>query len=131
MRTHQKDGEDASNILGDKLHQKMDSMVFTQVMMMMMMMMESMVFTQERLRRHVEELEDQIGAGSTSDVSDLRDRVEDIERSLSKSQGSSANESDVTAIRKDLDKILGINGSDSALVDGIPTLVNNEYKIFK
>ena len=126
MRTHQKDGEDASNILGDKLHQKMDSMVFTQVMMMVMMMMESMVFTQERLRRHVEELEDQIGAGSTSDVSDLRDRVEDIERSLSKSQGSSANESDVTAIRKDLDKILGINGSDSALVDGIPTLVNIE-----
>ena len=126
MRTHQKDGEDASNILGDKLHQKMDSMVFTQVMMMVMMMMESMVFIQERLRRHVEELEDQIGAGSTSDVSDLRDRVEDIERSLSKSQGSSANESDVTAIRKDLDKILGINGSDSALVDGIPTLVNIE-----
>ena len=50
LRTHQKDGEDASNILGDKLHQKMDSMVFTQVMMMVMMMMESMVFTQERLR---------------------------------------------------------------------------------
>ena len=43
---------------------------------------------------------------------------------LAKSQGSSANESDVTAIRKDLDKILGINASDTAMVDGIPTLVN-------
>ena len=110
MRSHQKDGEDASNILGDKLHQKMDSMVFTQ----------------ERLRRHVEELEDQIGGGSSADVTDLRDRVEDIERMLTKSKdGSSANESDVTAIRKDLDKILGINATDAALVDGIPTLVGS------
>ena len=115
MRSHQKDGEDASNILGDKLHQKMDSMVFTQ----------------ERLRRHVEELEDQIGGGSSADVSDLRDRIEDIERLLAKSQGSSANESDVTAIRKDLDKILGINASDTALVDGIPTLVNTQLQIHK
>ena len=115
MRSHQKDGEDASNILGDKLHQKMDSMVFTQ----------------ERLRRHVEELEDQIGGGSSADVSDLRDRIEDIERLLAKSQGSSASESDVTAIRKDLDKILGINASDTALVDGIPTLVNTQFQIHK
>ena len=91
--------------------------------------MDSMVFTQERLRRHVEELEDQIGGGSSADVSDLRERIEDIERMLAKSQGSSANESDVTAIRKDLDKILGINASDTALVDGIPTLVNIQMKI--
>ena len=91
--------------------------------------MDSMVFTQERLRRHVEELEDQIGGGSSADVSDLRERIEDIERMLAKSQGSSANESDVTAIRKDLDKILGINASDSALVDGIPTLVNIQMMI--
>ena len=77
----------------------------------------------------MEELEDQIGGGSSADVSDLRERIEDIERMLAKSQGSSANESDVTAIRKDLDKILGINASDTALVDGIPTLVNIQMKI--
>ena len=52
-----------------------------------------------------------------------------MERVMAKSQGSSANESDVTAIRKDLDKILGINASDTALVDGIPTLVNTRMQI--
>ena len=50
---------------------------------------------------------------------------------MAKSQGSSANESDVTAIRKDLDKILGINASDTALVDGIPTLVNTLIQMTK
>ena len=79
----------------------------------------------------MEELEDQIGGGSSADVSDLRERIEDIERMFAKSQGSSASESDVTAIRKDLDKILGINASDTALVDGIPTLVNIQMKIPK
>ena len=63
MRSHQKDGEDASNILGDKLHQKMDSIVFTQ----------------ERIKRQIEDLQERV-SGAPTDISDLRDRIEDVER---------------------------------------------------
>ena len=109
LRSHQKDGEDASNILGDKLHQKMDSIVFTQ----------------ERIKRQIEELQDR-GAGAPTDIADLQDRIEDIERSAAKAQsaGASANQSDVEAMRKDLNKILGRDEAGTAEVDGIPTLVH-------
>jgi len=63
LRNHQKDGEDASNILGDKLHQKMDSISFTQ----------------ERIKRQIEDLQERV-AGAPTDISDLRDRIEDVER---------------------------------------------------
>ena len=108
MRSHQKDGEDASNILGDKLHQKMDSIVFTQ----------------ERIKRQIEELQERV-SGAPTDMSDLRDRIEDIERDAvkAKSGGGSANQSDMDAMRRDLNKILGRDESGTAEVDGIPTLV--------
>ena len=114
LRSHQKDGEDASNILGDKLHQKMDSIVFTQ----------------ERIKRQIEELQDR-GAGAPTDIADLQDRIEDIERSAAKAQsaGASANQSDVEAMRKDLNKILGRDEAGTAEVDGIPTLV--QFSIFR
>ena len=55
LRSHQKDGEDASNILGDKLHQKMDSIVFTQ----------------ERIKRQIEDLQERV-SGAPTDISDIR-----------------------------------------------------------
>lgn len=109
LRNHQKDGEDASNIMGDKLHQKMDSIVFTQ----------------ERIKRQIEELQERV-SGAPTDISDLRDRIEDIERDAvkSKSGAGQANQSDLEAMRRDLNKILGRDESGTAEVDGIPTLVS-------
>jgi len=108
LRSHQKDGEDASNILGDKLHQKMDSIVFTQ----------------ERIKRQIEDLQERV-SGAPTDISDLRDRIEDVERDAVKAKsggGASANQSDVDAMKRDLNKILGRDESGTAEVDGIPTL---------
>merc|ERR1712029_1170795 len=108
LRSHQKDGEDASNILGDKLHQKMDSIVFTQ----------------ERIKRQIEDLQERV-SGAPTDISDLRDRIEDVERDAVKAKsggGASANQTDVDAMKRDLDKILGRDEAGTAEVDGIPTL---------
>ena len=109
MKSHQQAGEDASNILGDKLHQKMDSIAFTQ----------------ERMKRQMDDLQDKV-AGAPTDIGDLRDRIDDVERSASKSGGGGgggANSEDLEAMRKDLDKILGRDEAGTAEVEGIPTLV--------
>ena len=87
--------------------------------------MDSIVFTQERIKRQIEELQERV-SGAPTDMSDLRDRIEDIERDAvkAKSGGGSANQSDMDAMRRDLNKILGRDESGTAEVDGIPTLVN-------
>merc|ERR1719187_2480930 len=59
--------EDATNILGDKLHQKMDSIASTQ----------------ERMKRQMEALQERV-SGAPSDIGDIRDRMEDLERDVSK-----------------------------------------------
>ena len=95
--------------MGDKLHQKMDSIVFSQ----------------ERIKRQIEELQERV-SGAPTDISDLRDRIEDIERDAVKSKtgAGAANQSDLEAMRRDLNKILGRDESGTAEVDGIPTLVS-------
>ena len=88
--------------------------------------MDSIVFTQERIKRQIEELQERV-SGAPTDISDLRDRIEDIERDAVKAKsggGSTANQSDMEAMRRDLNKILGRDESGTAEVDGIPTLVN-------
>ena len=88
--------------------------------------MDSIAFTQERMKRQMDDLQDKI-AGAPTDIGDLRDRVEDIERGMSKGGGaggvSEASSEDLKAIRKDLDKILGRDEMGTAEVEGIPTLV--------
>jgi len=82
------------------------------------------VFTQERIKRQIEELQERV-SGAPTDISDLRDRIEDIERDAVKAKsggGSTANQSDMEAMRRDLNKILGRDESGTAEVDGIPTL---------
>ena len=107
LRSHAKEGEDASNIMGDKLHQKMDSIAFTQ----------------ERMKRQIEDVQDRV-SGAPTDISDLRDRVEDIERAAAKSGtgGAQPNQDDLDAMRRDLNKILGRDEIGTAEIDGIPTL---------
>ena len=39
--------------------------------------MDSIVFTQERIKRQIEELQERV-SGAPTDISDLRDRIEDI-----------------------------------------------------
>jgi len=100
--------EDATNILGDKLHQKMDSIAFTQ----------------ERMKRQMESLQERV-SGAPSDIGDIRDRMEDLERDVSKKVsgvGGGASSGDVESMRKDLDKILGRDEHGTAQVEGIPTL---------
>jgi len=100
--------EDATNILGDKLHQKMDSIAFTQ----------------ERMKRQMEALQERV-SGAPSDIGDIRDRMEDLERDVSKkvsNVGGGAASGDVESMRKDLDKILGRDEHGTAQVEGIPTL---------
>ena len=66
-------------------------------------------------------------SGAPTDISDLRDRMDDIERDAFKSKSggdSSANQSDVDAMKRDLNKILGRDETGTAEVDGIPTLVS-------
>ena len=87
LKSHQQAGEDASNILGDKLHQKMDSIAFTQ----------------ERMKRQMDDLTEKI-SGAPNDIGDLRDRVEDIERANSKADIKPGSD-DMDAIKKDLDKV--------------------------
>ena len=107
LRSHAKEGEDASNIMGDKLHQKMDSIAFTQ----------------ERMKRQIEDLQERV-SGAPTDISDLRDRVEDIERAAAKSgsNGAQPSQDDLDAMRRDLNKILGRDEIGTAEIDGIPTL---------
>jgi len=125
LKSQQQAGEDSSTILGDKLHQKMDSISFTQ----------------ERMKRQMDDLQDRI-AGAPTDIGDLRDRVEDVERGLAKKAdgggGGTAASEDLENMRKDLDKILGRDEIGTAEVDGIPTLtrlqtdldqVNNNVKV--
>eukprot|EP00090_Calanus_glacialis_P000735 TRINITY_DN10508_c0_g1_i1.p1 TRINITY_DN10508_c0_g1~~TRINITY_DN10508_c0_g1_i1.p1 ORF type:complete len:731 (-),score=252.70 TRINITY_DN10508_c0_g1_i1:1342-3315(-) len=116
LKSHQQAGEDASNILGDKLHQKMDSIAFTQ----------------ERMKRQMDDLQDKI-AGAPTDIGDLRDRIDDIERDVSKNAGGGggggANSEDLEAMRKDLDKILGRDEAGTAEIDGIPTLTRLQTDI--
>ena len=84
------------------------------------------MFTQERIKRQIEELQERV-SGAPTDISDLRDRIEDIERDAVKAKsggGSTANQSDMEAMRRDLNKILGRDESGTAEVDGIPTLVS-------
>jgi len=86
--------------------------------------MDSIAFTQERMKRQMDDLQDKI-AGAPTDIGDLRDRMDDIERDVSKSAGGGglgANSEDFAAIRKDLDKILGRDEAGTAEVEGIPTL---------
>ena len=59
--------------MGDKLHQKMDSISFTQ----------------ERMKRQIEDLQERV-SGAPTDISDLRDRLEDIERAAAKSGSGGA-----------------------------------------
>ena len=86
--------------------------------------MDSIAFTQERMKRQMDDLQDKI-AGAPTDIGDLRDRLDDVERDVSKNGGGGggANSEDMEAIRKDLDKILGRDEAGTAEVDGIPTLV--------
>ncbi|XP_023347472.1 CAP-Gly domain-containing linker protein 1 [Eurytemora carolleeae] len=95
VRRQEAAGEEASNILGDQLHQKMDSVAFTQ----------------ERMRRQVEDLQEKI-SGAPNDIGDIRDRIEDIERALSKKPNHDDDNNNKTSaelinLRKDLDKVLG------------------------
>ena len=80
------------------------------------------------MKRQMDDLQDKI-AGAPTDIGDLRDRIDDVERDVSKNAGGGggggANSEDLEAIRKDLDKILGRDESGTAEVDGIPTLVLN------
>ena len=76
------------------------------------------------MKRQMDDLQDKI-AGAPTDIGDLRDRLDDVERDVSKNGGGGggANSEDMEAIRKDLDKILGRDEAGTAEVDGIPTLV--------
>ena len=95
--------------------------------------MDSIAFTQERMKRQMDDLQDKI-AGAPTDIGDLRDRIDDIERDVSKNAGGGggggANSEDLEAMRKDLDKILGRDEAGTAEIDGIPTLVCNHHKMF-
>ena len=93
--------------MGDKLHQKMDSISFTQ----------------ERMKRQIEDLQERV-SGAPTDISDLRDRLEDIERAAAKSGtgGAQPSQDDLDAMRRDLNKILGRDQIGTAEIDGIPTL---------
>jgi len=105
VRRQEMIGEEANNILGDKLHQKMDSIAFTQ----------------ERMKRQVDDLQDKIG-GAPNDIGDLRDRIEDVERDVSKGPDTSKIEADILELKSDVDKVLGKDESGRGEVDGIPSL---------
>ncbi|XP_076036758.1 uncharacterized protein LOC143022426 [Oratosquilla oratoria] len=89
-------GEDqeASSIMGDKMQQKIDSVIFSQ----------------ERLKKQVDELENKV-EDVPKNVSQLKDNLEGTEGRLSKKieQERKERSQDVTQVRGDIERIIGSN----------------------
>lgn len=104
LRTHQQAGEEASTILGDKLQQKLDSVSFTQ----------------ERMKRQLDDLQDKT-QGAPTEIFDMRERMQDVEREVSMSgKDRKVAGERLDNLEKDMDHIMG--RGETSDVSGIPTI---------
>merc|ERR1719266_1853944 len=104
LRTHQQQGEDASTILGDNIQQKMDSIAFTQ----------------ERMKRQFDDLQDKT-QGAPTEIFDMRERMMDIERDFKGSnKDRKLTQERLEALEGDVNHVMG--RGETSNVSGIPTL---------
>ena len=61
--------------------------------------------------------------GAPSDISDMRDRFEDMERNLSRKVQHGNNSDKLESIEKDVDHLMG--RGETSDVSGVPTMVRN------
>jgi len=104
LRSHAQQGEEQSVILGDKLQQKMDSIAFTQ----------------ERMKRQFDDLQDKT-QGAPTEIFDMRERMMDIERDFKGSnKDRRITQERLESLEQDVNHVMG-RGETSG-ISGIPTL---------